>query len=87
MNTPLITIAAVVALACLYVLFPVVVHTFRRYSHKMVLRCPETNGSAEVDIDAQAAAFSSTFGRPLLRVKNCSLWARERGCGQGCVKE
>ena len=87
MNTPLITIVAIVALAALYVLFPVVVHTFQRYRHKKVLQCPETKELAEVDIDAQLASFSSAFGKTLIRVRNCSIWPRRRGCEQGCIKD
>ena len=86
MNTPLIAVAVIVALAFSYVLFPVVLHTFQRCRRKRVLECPETNGPAEVDIDAPLAAFSSAFGRPRLRVKNCSIWPKRRGCGQDCVK-
>lgn len=86
MNTPLITVAAIVVLASLYVLLPVVLHTFQRYRHKRVLQCPETKGMAEVDVDAERAAFSSAFGRPQLRVKDCSIWPKRRGCAQGCLK-
>lgn len=87
MNTPLITVAAIVALASLYVLFPVVLHTFQRYRHKKVVECPETKGLAEIDVDVQLAAFSSAFGKPLLRVKQCSIWPERWGCAQGCLKE
>jgi len=87
MNTPLITITAIVLLAALYVLFPVVLHTFQRYRYKKAVECPETKGLAEVNIDVQLAAFSSAFGKPLLRVKSCSIWPRRWGCGQECLKE
>ena len=86
MKTPLIVIAAVIAMAVLFVLLPLVVHTFQRYRKKKVVRCPQTNGLAEVDIDAPRAAFSALFGRPLLRVKNCTLWPKRKGCGDGCLK-
>lgn len=86
MNTPFITIAAILLLAALYVLFPVVLHTFQRYRHKKVVKCPETQGLAEVEINVQLAAFSSAFGKPLLRVKGCSIWPGRWGCGQECLK-
>jgi hypothetical protein len=86
MKIPLITMSAIIALAVLFVLLPVVVHAFQRYRKKRVLRCPETGGLAEVDIDAPRAAFSSAFGKPLLRVKNCSLWPKRKGCGEDCVR-
>ncbi len=87
MNTPLITMAAIVALGVLFVLLPLVVHTFQRYRNRKVLRCPETQGLAEVDIDASRAAFSSAFGKAILRVKNCSLWPKRKGCGEGCLRQ
>lgn len=87
MDTPLITVAAIILLGSLYVLFPVVLHTFQRYRHKRVLECPETRGLAEVDIDASLAAFSSAFGKPALRVKNCSLWPKRRECAQRCANQ
>lgn len=87
MNAPWITVAAIVALASFYVLFPLVLHTYQRCRHKRVLVCPETKGMAEVDVDARLAAFSSAFGRPLLRVKDCSVWPERRGCAQACLRE
>lgn len=86
MDSPLIVIAAIVALGFLYVLVPVVTHTYQRYRLKRVVECPETKGLAEVDPDAGLAAFTSAFGRPLVRVKNCSVWPRQWGCQQECLK-
>ncbi len=86
MKTSLITIAMVVALGGLYVLLPLVIHTVQRYRNKEALTCPETNGPAEVNIDAPRAAFSSAFGRPLLKIKNCTLWPKKKGCDEDCIK-
>ena len=87
MKTMLITIAMVVALGGLYVLLPLVINTFQRYRNKRVKICPETGSLAEVDIDSCRAAFFSAFGRPLLRVKNCTLWPKKKGCGEDCLKD
>ena len=70
MNTPWITIAAITVLGMVYVTLPIFVDYFRHYHHKRVLRCPETGGLVEVDINARRAAWSSLFGKPLLKVKN-----------------
>jgi len=86
MSTPLITVAAIISLAIFFVLLPLVIHTFRYYRPRRALKCPETGGLAEVDVDAPRAAFSSAFGNPLLRVRNCTFWPKRRGCGQGCIK-
>lgn len=87
MKTPLMTIASVIALAVLFVLLPLLVYSFQRYRKKRVLRCPETGQLAEIDINAGGAAFSSLFGRPLLKVKNCTLWLKRKGCGEDCVRD
>ena len=86
MTTPLIIIAAIIALAVLYVMTPVALDTFSRYRTKRVLRCPETGEEAEVNIDAGRAALTSAVGRTLLRVKNCSLWPERKECEQDCLK-
>lgn len=87
MNSPWITAAAIISLGGIFVLLPLVLHTFQRYRHKKVVKCPETEGLAEVDIDASRAAISSLFGRPLLKVKNCTLWPKRKGCSEVCLKE
>jgi hypothetical protein len=87
MKTPIITIASIIALAVLFVLLPLLVYTFQRYRKKRVLRCPETDQLAEIDINARSAAFSSLFGRPLLKVKNCTLWLKRKHCGEDCLKQ
>ncbi len=86
MSAPWIVIAAIVAVAVCYVLLPVVADTFRRFRGKKSVTCPETGRQAEVGIDAGRAAWTSAFGRALLRVKNCSLWPERKGCEQDCVR-
>jgi hypothetical protein len=86
MKTALITIAAVVALGGFYVLLPLVINTFQRYRNKRVMTCPETEGLAEVDIDSRRAALTSAIGRPILRIKNCTLWPKRKGCDEECIK-
>ncbi len=85
METVWVLIAAVILLGFFYVLVPLVINTFQRYRKKRVFRCPETGMLVEVDIDAQHAAFSSPFGKPLLRVKNCTLWPEKEGCHMECL--
>lgn len=87
MNAPWITVSAIVGLAALYVFFPVIAHTFQRYGRKRVLRCPDATTLAEVNVDACRAAFSSALGRPLLRVRDCSLWPKRKGCRERCLSE
>ncbi len=87
MSHPWIVLVAVLAVACLYVLLPLVADTFRRFRSPRMLRCPETSGPAEVGIDAPRAAVTSAFGQPLLRVKSCSLWPERDQCKQHCLTD
>lgn len=87
METALITVGAIIILSIFYLFLPELIYTFQRYRRKKVLRCPETALLAEVDVDAARAAFSSFSGKSMLRVKNCSLWPKRKGCRQGCVKQ
>ncbi|MFQ5684942.1 MAG: hypothetical protein ACE5HC_16940 [Candidatus Binatia bacterium] len=87
MKTPLLTIGVIIALAALYVLVPLIIHTFQRYRKKRVLKCPQTDGLAEVDIDAPRAAFYSALGKQLLKVKACTLWPKKKGCDERCLKD
>lgn len=86
METPWITIAAITVLGMVYVTLPIFVDYFRRYHRKRVVRCPETEGLVEVDINARRAAFSSLFGKPVLKVKDCTLWPWRGSCSQSCLK-
>jgi hypothetical protein len=86
MGNLFMTMGVVIALGVLYVLLPQVLHTFQRYRNRKALTCPEAGGPAEIDVDASRAAFSSAFGKPLLRIKNCTLWPRRKGCAEDCLK-
>ena len=85
MSNPWIVLIAVLAVALLYVLMPLMADTYRRLRKSRALRCPETGGQVRVDIDASRAAVTSAFGRPLLRVRRCSLWPAKEQCNQGCL--
>ncbi len=85
METVWVLIAAVILLGFFYVLVPLVINTFQRYRRKRVFRCPETGLLVEVEIDAQQSALSSPFGKPLLRVKNCTLWPEKENCHMECL--
>ncbi len=85
METVWVLIAAVILLGFFYVLVPLVINTFHRYRGKRVLRCPETGMLVEVEIDAKEAAFSAPFGKPILRVKNCTLWPEKEDCHMECL--
>ena len=88
MNTPLlILIATVILLGLFYVVLPFALDVYRRFRCQKVVTCPDTRGLAEVRLNALWAAFTAVFGKPLLRVKSCTLWPGKKNCAERCVKE
>lgn len=87
MNGPLLLIVVIVATGLLFVVAPVVTYIYARYRNGKVLSCPETHGTAEVTLNAHRAALAAAFGKPIIRVKRCSLWPEKRGCAEKCINE
>ena len=81
-----IIVAAITALAVVYVLIPVAADTYLRYREKRLLRCPATGEEAAVGVDARRAALGSVFARTLLRVRSCSFWPEREQCRQDCLE-
>ena len=86
-SNPLMLIAGIVTFGLLFVVAPVAIQAYRRYRHRKVITCPETHGVAEVNLKTRLAVLGAAFGRPSLRVKNCSLWPKKTGCDEKCVRE
>jgi hypothetical protein len=87
MAAPLITIAAILGVALVYVLLPIVADVFVRVRGRRTVGCVETGLVAEVKLDARHAALTAIPGPPALRVKDCSLWPERAGCAQECVAQ
>lgn len=82
---PLTIVVAIIALGVFYVLLPVVLEAFFRYRRRKQVRCPVTREEAWVLVNAPRAGLSAAFGRPSLRVRNCSLWPPRDNCGRDCL--
>ncbi|HEX9878846.1 MAG TPA: hypothetical protein VGB25_01480 [Candidatus Binatia bacterium] len=85
METLWILIGAVILLGVFYVLVPTYIFTYQRLRRKRVLRCPESGMLVEVNLDPRLAALTSPFGKPWLRVKDCTLWPKKKNCKQECL--
>ena len=85
MNGPLLLILVIVATGLLFVVAPVVIDIYARYRNRKVLNCPETRGSAEVALNTHQAALGAAFGKPIIRVRSCSLWPEKSGCAEKCI--
>ena len=87
MDNILTVVAPIAAVGALYVVAPVVAHTYRRFRGPRTVTCPENHESVEIQIDAGEAAASAAFGKPELRVKRCARWPEHQHCGQECLAE
>ncbi|HYA29977.1 MAG TPA: hypothetical protein VEI95_14230 [Acidobacteriota bacterium] len=87
MNRIFLLIAGVSALGAYFVVAPMVVRTYQRYRGRKTIVCPETGRIVEVEIKAARAGLMSIFKTAPARVKRCSLWPRNKGCAEECVKE
>ena len=86
-TNPLMLIAGIIAFGLLFVIAPVAADAYRRYRDRKVVTCPETHGLAEVTFKTRLAVLGAAFGRPMVRVKGCSLWPKKNGCDEICIKE
>jgi hypothetical protein len=59
----------------------------RAYSGKRKATCPETNASADVELDRLLAARSRFRGKIVAKIANCSRWPMREGCAEGCIPE
>jgi hypothetical protein len=50
-----------------------------------IVTCPESGLPAVVEMDAAYSAVRSAFGRPHVRLQECSRWPERAGCGQTCL--
>lgn len=84
---PLLLIAGIVAFGLAFVVAPVFIDAYRQYRYRKVITCPETHGLAEVNLNTGLAALGAAVGRPVIRVRSCSLWPKRKGCDEKCVRE
>jgi hypothetical protein len=80
----LIAITALVAVLCFAIRWFV---RSSRYRGPRTVTCPETKKPTIVEIDSLHASFTSTVGRPDIRLKDCSRWPIKQQCGQECLTQ
>lgn len=57
----------------------------REYRGTRTVTCPETEDYAGVNVNSWLAALTQIFGKPHLRVTDCSRWPQRRDCNQACA--
>lgn len=84
MNAPAVLLGVIV-LTVVYVMLPVGFAVFAAWRRPRRLRCPVTDRDTLAVVDAYGAGVAAAFGGNSLRVRECSLWPENSGCGQGCL--
>lgn len=88
MTTLLYCIGALIVIAAIYPVIPIVLRVWRRYRGARVITCPETQRPAAVHLDTRHVAFTTlTSGAPHLRLSDCTRWPERRNCGQECLRQ
>lgn len=86
-ENPLLLIGAIFAVAAIYVFFPIVFMVYQRFGPRIALRCPEIDILTSTQVSTGRAMWSSMFGAPKLRIKDCARWPERANCGQACLKD
>jgi|KBSSwiStaDraftv2_1062776.scaffolds.fasta_scaffold569676_2 hypothetical protein len=86
MTAPWLTFFAIIGVAVLYVIVPIVADTFMRFRDRRIVHCPEQDRPARVQIDATLAAMTAVPGPPKLMVERCSFWPDRADCAQRCTR-
>ena len=79
-------LAAVVALAVVYVMVPVGFAVFSHYRHPKRVRCPKSGQDATVMIDPRRAGLAAAAGGHWLALRSCSLLRDPVICGAWCAR-
>jgi hypothetical protein len=61
--------------------------TYFKQRGTRLVKCPENQQHAAVELDAKRAATSAFFGSPYFRLSDCSRWPERKGCGQECLRQ
>lgn len=78
---------AAVALALTAVLGRLWFRSYLALAGDRVITCPENGCTAGVKLDAALGATRAVLGEHTVRVRDCSRWPENAGCGQECIAQ
>ena len=61
--------------------------TYRKFSGRRIVSCPETHRAATVQVAAGKAAWEAIVGSDEVRLSACSRWPEKQDCGQECLRQ
>jgi len=80
-------VVAILTVAVLGIVFRRAYKTFVTFRGMRVLTCPDSGQTAGVELKSCRASLTGLFGKPVLRVQECSRWPKRAGCDEGCIRE
>jgi hypothetical protein len=60
---------------------------YSRSRGRRIVICPETNRSANVELDARHAVKMLVVGNPVQKIQACSRWPERQSCGRECLAQ
>src|SRR6516165_8774156 len=89
MTTPILLGSAVLVVVIGVLLFRAIpaVQAYSTYRGRRLIKCPETQQTATVDVAARKAAVATFWGNSTLRLDQCSRWPERQNCGQECLQQ
>jgi len=89
MTTPILLGSAAFVVIIGVLLFRAIpaMQAYCTYRGRRLVRCPETQQPAAVDVAARKAASTALWGDPTLRLDQCSRWPERQNCGQECLEQ
>jgi len=84
MNAPAVLLGVIV-LTVVYVMLPVGFAVYAIWRRPRRLRCPVTERDTVVGVNAYGAGVAAALGVSSVRVRECSLWPENSGCGEECL--
>jgi hypothetical protein len=75
------------ALTAIALIFRSSLATYAWMRGPRVLTCPKSGVPATVEVDAWRAALTVESGELQLRLRSCSRWPENQGCGQECLRQ
>jgi hypothetical protein len=87
MDPTVLAAFAIIAIAIVYGVVPIMAHTYYRFRGPRTVRCPETGKEVQIELYAGRAAATAVPGPPELHVHHCALWPARQGCAERCVQQ
>ncbi|HXY08837.1 MAG TPA: hypothetical protein VEI52_13435 [Terriglobales bacterium] len=89
MTTPILLGSAALVVIIGLLLFRAIpaIQAYSTYRGRRLVKCPETQQTAAVDVATRKAASTAFWGNSTLQLDQCSRWPERQNCGQECLQQ